>query len=181
MVKTLTNSAGVLSLRGLFAILFGALALFWPNVTLHAIVIAFALFAVVNGIVMFAGSIKNRGNQDLWGLTLVFGLVSFIVGAYLISRPDTTAMVMAFLVGAYALAIGIFDVAVGITMRRDLPGGWVVVLIGVLSLIFAGYMFINPAAGIMAVLWILGIYFLIKGIFLLGLGISAIGTKPKKV
>lgn len=180
MMNTLTGSAGVLSLRGIIAILFGMIALFWPGITLFAFVISFAIFAIINGIVLFISSIKNRKNQDLWGLTLIFGFISFVVGVYLVSRPAVAAVIMSFLIAGYALAIGIFDIAAGISMHNELPGRWAIVIVGVLSLIFAGYIFFNPIVGIMAVLWVLGIYFIIKGMFLLGLGISAAGVKTKR-
>jgi uncharacterized membrane protein HdeD (DUF308 family) len=70
----------MLVLRGGAAILFGIVALAWPAMTLLLLVIFFASYAIVVGVVALIASLKARADQGWW-LLLLLGVASLTVGS----------------------------------------------------------------------------------------------------
>lgn len=153
--------------RGVVAVLFGVLALAWPGLTLLWLVALFAAFAIIGGGVSIAGAVRARKSNDHWWLPLVLGLVSIGAGVIAIFHPDLTALVLVLLMGANAIVTGIFDIAMAVRLRKAIRGEWVLVLAGVVSLVFGVLVFLFPAAGALALVWLLSVYATLSGILLL--------------
>ncbi len=93
-------------------------------------------------------------------VAILFALIAFI-------KPGIAAEVVILLFGAYALLDGIFAlVAAGMAMIR-LSGEWLLVVGGALSILLGLILFVQPAVGVVALSWWLGIYALLFGIMLL--------------
>jgi uncharacterized membrane protein HdeD (DUF308 family) len=153
--------------RGAVALIFGVLALAWPGLTLLWLVALFAAFALIGGGVSVVGSIKARKSDDHWWLALLLGLVSIGAGVIAIFHPDLTALVLVLLMGANAIVTGILDIAMAIRLRKAIRGEWVLGLAGVVSLVFGVLVFLFPAAGALALVWLISLYAIITGVLLL--------------
>ncbi len=171
MEITLASTASLVT-RGIVALAFGVMVLVWPSVTLHVILILFALYALLGGAAAAVTAVVERHNENNWVLGLIFGTISALIGVYLLANPHVTALVLIFMIGLYAVVAGIIDLIVGISMRKVIKGEWILIIVGILSIGVGLYFFANPGAGAVALLWLIAIYALVSGVLLLAAAAS---------
>lgn len=169
MNDSLLRSWWVPALRGVIAILFGLLALMWPGLTLLSLVALFAAYALLTGVVSVMGAIKNRKRDDEWWLLLLLiGLVGIGAGVIAMIHPGLTAMVLVLVIASNALITGVLDIAAAIRLRKMIHGEWLLVLNGIASIAFGVLAFLFPAAGALALVWMISLYAAVTGVLLLG-------------
>jgi uncharacterized membrane protein HdeD (DUF308 family) len=167
MNESLLRSWWVPALRGVIAIAFGVLALMWPGLTLLALVSLFAAYALLTGAISVFGAVRNRKSDDEWWLLLLLGMVGIGAGVVALIHPGLTTLVLVLLIGANALVTGVLDIAAAIRLRRAMRGEWLLVLSGITSIVFGVLVFLFPAAGALALVWMISLYALITGVLLL--------------
>ena len=170
MVIVLARNWWALVLRGLFAVLFGIAAFTWPGITLGALVILYGAYALADGGLAIAAALVGRPHGMPWWALLLEGLVGITLGIMTFAWPGNTALVLLYLVSAWAVVTGVFEIAAAIRLRREIQGEWVLALSGVLSVLFGLALVINPGAGALAVVWIIGAYAIAFGALLIALG-----------
>src|SRR2546423_15693767 len=106
-----------LVLRGLFAILFGVLAFAWPGITLEVLVLFWGAFALVDGAFAIAAAISGHGRAGPWWALLLEGLVGIAAGVVTFLWPGITALALVFVIGAWAVVTGGFEIAAAIRLR----------------------------------------------------------------
>jgi uncharacterized membrane protein HdeD (DUF308 family) len=171
MNELLMKSWWMLALRGVAGIAFGVLALMWPGVTLLVLVALFAAYALITGAVSVIGAIRNRASDDKWWIVLLLGLVSVAAGVGAVLLPGLTLLVLVLLMGVNALITGVLDIAIAIRLRKTIQREWLLVLAGVVSIVFGVLVFMFPAAGAFALVWMVSFYAMLSGILLLALGL----------
>jgi uncharacterized membrane protein HdeD (DUF308 family) len=167
MALAFSRTWWMFALRGVIAVLFGAVALVWPGITLIWLVALFAAFALIGGGASVVGALQNRRSDEHWWLALLLGLVSIGAGVIAIIHPDLTALVLVLLMGANAIATGILDIALAIRLRKQIRGEWILGLAGLVSIVFGVLVFLFPAAGALALIWLISVYAIASGILLL--------------
>jgi uncharacterized membrane protein HdeD (DUF308 family) len=173
----------ILALRGAIAILFGVLTLWRPDMTLLALVALFAAFAILTGGVAMVGALKHRATDEDWRLILLFGLVGIGAGILTIIHPDLTALMLVLVIAAYALVSGVLDIAAAVRLRRVIKDEWLLVLSGAAAIAFGVLAFLFPAAGAMAMMWMISLYALLMGGLLVGLAfrLRTLAKAPRKI
>ena len=170
MLEDLARNWGWIELRGIVAVLFGVLALLWPGVTLAALVILWGAFALADGILSLIAAFKIRDKgRPFWSL-LIVGLLGIAAGIVTFLWPGITAFVLLMFIAAWAFVMGIFQIIAAIRLRKEIENEWLLGLSGVLSVIFGVLMFLQPGAGALAVVWIIGAYAIFFGVLLIVLG-----------
>lgn len=154
---------GMLALRGLLAIVFGLIALFLPGIALLAFIAVFAAYAIIDGIIAVTAAIRGRGTLPRWGWVLFEGIVSIAAGVLAIFYPGITALVLLYIVAAWAILTGVLEIIAAITLREQISYEWMLAIAGVLSIVFGVVLFISPGTGLLSLLWIVGIYSIIFG------------------
>jgi uncharacterized membrane protein HdeD (DUF308 family) len=178
MLTVYTHNWWTLALRGLAAIVFGLLAFIWPHVTLLALVFLFGAYAIVDGIFAIAAGVRGaEAEQKRWWLLLIVGILSVIAGLLAFALPGMTAFVLLILIAVRAIVTGAFEIAAAIQMRKYINGEWLLALGGVLSMLFGVLMLLNPAAGALAVVWLIGVYAIAFGVLQLILGLKLRGLE----
>jgi len=177
MLIVFTGSWWVMVLRGIAAILFGVLAFVWPHITLTALVFLFGAYALVDGVFSIIAGIKTHAENKRWWLLLILGLVSIAAGVYAFLMPAITAFILLILIASWAIVTGAFEIAAAIQLRKYISGEWLLVLGGIVSILFGAALLYNPAAGALAVVWLIGVYAVVFGILLLALGIKLRGLE----
>jgi uncharacterized membrane protein HdeD (DUF308 family) len=89
----------------------------WPGITAVVLLMIIATWALVAGIaqVVFAFVIHtNEGAKVLLGLGGVF---SIVFGILLIARPSRGALAVIWLIGLFAIMIGIYHIGFGINLK----------------------------------------------------------------
>ena len=93
---------------------------FWPGITTIALLMVIAAWAIVTGVFAIAAAIRLRKQiQGEWLLGLS-GALSVLFGLALIAFPLAGALTIAWLLGAYALALGVVLIVLGIRLRKPL-------------------------------------------------------------
>lgn len=158
---------GWVALRGVVAILFGLMALLMPAITLSALVLVWGAFALVDGVLALVAGVRIRDNgKPLWALIIV-GLLGIAAGIVTFVYPGLTALVLLYIIAIWALVSGVFQVAAAIRFRRDIRNEWLLGLSGLVSILFGGMMIMQPGAGALALVWVIGMYAVFFGILLL--------------
>jgi uncharacterized membrane protein HdeD (DUF308 family) len=170
MVIVLARNWWALALRGFLAVLFGIMAFALPGITLGALVLLYGAYALIDGIFAIAAALVGRTGGLPWWALLVEGLVGIAVGVMTFAWPGITALVLLYLIAAWAVVTGVLEIAAAIQLRREVRGEWLLALSGVLSVLFGLALVINPGAGALAVVWLIGAYAIAFGALLLVLG-----------
>ncbi len=149
--------------RGIIAVLFGLAALFWPGLTLLVLVYIFGAFALVEGIIAIYHSFQERSMQTNWWMLLLEGIAGVILGILVFIWPGITALVLLYLIAAWAIITGIIELVAAFTTGM----GWVLAIAGALSILLGIVLFARPVAGILSLVWLIGIYAIIWGVLLI--------------
>lgn len=163
----------MLVLRGAIAIVFGVLAVLWPDLTVLVLVGLFAAYALLGGVVSIVAAFRIRSVERKWWLPLLLGVISIAAGIYAMLAPSITALVLVLVMGANALFTGVLDIAMAVRLRRQLQGQWPLVLGGGLSVLFGVVVIAAPGAGALAMVWLISFYAIVTGALLFGLGLRA--------
>ncbi|OLT54555.1 HdeD family acid-resistance protein [Cellulosimicrobium sp. CUA-896] len=162
-----------LVLRGVLAVLFGVVALAWPAITAAAFVWIVGVFAVVDGLVLVIEGVRRRGTGGGTAFLVTMGLVSVAVGVVLLVWPGKTAIVLTWIIGFWAVLYGLVQAAASLLLRRAAGSGWGWgVLAGVLSIVFGLLVLFNVEAGLVSIVWLLGIFAIVWGVMLVVFGVQ---------
>jgi len=157
------------ALRGIVAILFGLGAFLWPGITLGVLILLYGAYAIVDGIFALIAAVRGAARHERWVWLLLEGIVDIAAGVIAFVWPGITALVLLYLIAAWALVTGISEIAAAIRLRQAISNEWLLALAGVASILFGIILFVAPGAGALAVVWIIGAYALVFGIILLAL------------
>ena len=170
MLIVFTSSWWALVLRGLAAIALGVLAFLWPHVTLTALVFLWGAYVLVDGVFAIAAGVRSHGESKRWWVLLLEGILSVAAGVLAFAIPGITALVLLILIAAWAIVTGAFEIGAAIQLRKYITGEWLLALAGVASVLFGFALLINPNAGAIAVVWLIGAYAIVFGLLLVALG-----------
>jgi uncharacterized membrane protein HdeD (DUF308 family) len=157
----------VFALRGLAAIVFGILAFIWPGVTLAFLVLLWGAYALIDGILGLLASFRT-GQDHRWAL-LIEGLVGIAAGIATFAWPGLTALVLVYIIAAWALITGVLEILAAIRLRKVIDNEWWMAGSGALSVLFGIVLFVAPGAGALALVWLIAAYAIVFGIILLAL------------
>jgi uncharacterized membrane protein HdeD (DUF308 family) len=170
MLVVYTHNWWALALRGLAALIFGLLAFVWPGITLAALVFLFGAYALVDGAFAIVAGLRAPSDYKRWWLLLIEGILSIIAGVIAFVVPGITALFLLGLIAGWAIITGVLEVIAAIQMRKYVTGEWLMVLSGIASVLFGVLLLINPSAGALAVVWLIGAYAVLFGVLLIALG-----------
>jgi uncharacterized membrane protein HdeD (DUF308 family) len=181
MVQFLSRNWWLIALRGVLAIFFGVLAFAWPAITWLTLVFIFGVYAIVDGLVaVFTG--LSRIKTSRWGVFVVEGVLTIAAGAVALIWPGLTTVVLIYMLAGWAVITGILEIAAAVRLRDEISNEWVLGLGGFVSMVLGILLFLQPAAGSLAIIWIIAGYALIFGVLLVILGFrlrSWRGSNPR--
>jgi uncharacterized membrane protein HdeD (DUF308 family) len=170
VVMVLARNWWALVLRGFFDVLFGITAFVWPGITLAVLVLLYGAFALVDGSFAIAAVLVGRTRgMPSWAL-LVEGLAGIAVGAITFFWPGITQLALLFMIAAWAVVTGVFEIVAAVRLRKEIRGEWLLALSGVLSVAVGVALVVNPGAGLLAISWMIGTYAIIFGVLFIVLG-----------
>jgi len=152
-----------IALRGVAAIIFGIMALLMPAITLAALILLFGVFAVVEGIFSVIAAVRGHSGAPRWFL-LLEGVVGIAAGVVAFVWPGLTAIVLLYVIAAWAIITGVLEIAAAARLHNRIRGEWWLVLGGILSVVAGVWMMRSPGSGALAVVLLIGAYVLLFGI-----------------
>lgn len=166
-LELLRKQWGWVALRGICALVFGVLTLAFPGVTLSLLVIFWGAYALVDGVVALIAGFRIRDNdRPLWSLIFI-GLLGIGAGVVTFFWPGLTALTLIFIIGIWAIAVGVFQIVAAVRFRKQIRGEWLHALSGVLSIVFGVAVTLQPGAGAIALAWIIGWFAMVFGVMLI--------------
>lgn len=104
-------------------------------------------YALIDGALkLFSGFGSQPSDQSRWP-ALVIGGLSAIVGAVIWLNPGLAAQVVTYLIAAWAVVVGILLIIWGWRIREAISTEWLVIALGILSLLFGFIVLGNVQAG----------------------------------
>src|SRR4029077_8546911 len=148
-------------------IAFGLITFFAPEISLAALVLVFGAYAFADGVLAIASAIRERGEGRHWWMLLLEGVMGIGAAAVTFFWPGITALALLYLIAAWALVTGGFELAAAIRLRKVITGEWLLILSGLASVALGVVLVLFPGPGALAlVLWI-GAYALVSGVLLI--------------
>jgi uncharacterized membrane protein HdeD (DUF308 family) len=167
MPAVLRQNWWALAVRGLAGIIFGIITFIAPGITVAALVILFGAYALVDGIFSIIAAWRAPDGGASWGALLIEGIAGIVAGVLTFAWPIVTAAVLIFFIAGWAIVTGILEIVAGIRLRRLITREWILIAMGVLSVIFGIALAIAPGIGALVIaLWI-GSYALVFGALML--------------
>ena len=112
-----TGYRGVLIAEGASGIVAGLVALAWPGITALVLLYVVAIWAILSGVAEMIGAVSLRREiKGEWALFLV-GVLSVILGVVMAFLPGVGLLSLVWLVGLYALAVGVALIVLALRVR----------------------------------------------------------------
>jgi uncharacterized membrane protein HdeD (DUF308 family) len=123
----------------------------------------FSANALVSGAATILGAfgVPVRGGRRAW--LVIEGLLGLAVGVVVFVWPDLSALGLLYAIGAWAIALGIFESALAFVLPLSGGRSLLIVLGGLLSVAFGVIMFAHPGAGAVALLALIPAFALVTG------------------
>ena len=159
----LTKLRWALGINGALSVAFGAVILIWPGVSLFALTILFGAFTTATGIVGLASVISGAVKEGR-GWLIVSSLLGIAIGVMVLVWTGISALALLYVIGAYAIALGVITVGGAFWLPIDGADSALLVLSGLVSVIFGIVMFARPGAGALVLLALFAAFALVTGI-----------------
>ena len=163
--EALVQNWWLFTLRGIFGIIFGLIALIFPGPTMLSLVLLFSAYMLVDGVAGIISAVRAIRRRDRWDLLIFEGLVDIAVGILAFLWPGITIVAFVLLVAAWAIVSGGLMTTAGLRLNIS-HGRWWLVLGGLLSLAYGVLLIATPLIGALVLTWWLGAYALAFGIAL---------------
>ena len=170
--RTLAHIWKVTALRGALAIAFAVVILIWPNIGLTALVALFGAFALVSGVASIVGAFAVPSGRSRRAWLAFDGLLGVAVGIAVFVWPDLSALGLLYAIAAWAIASGIFELALAFIVPFSGRRSLLLVLEAVLSVAFGVIMFWHPGAGALALLALVAAFALVTGVMQIAFAIE---------
>jgi uncharacterized membrane protein HdeD (DUF308 family) len=171
-----------LGLSGLLSILFGIVVLVWPGISLYALVILFGAYSLVTGVFGLVAALRVPKMPGR-GWLIVSSLAGIAVGVAVFFWTDMSALALLYVIGAYAITIGIFTIGGAFWLPLANNDKVLLVLTGFISIVFGVLMFAEPNDGALVLLALISAFALVRGIFELTVAIAGrrlLAIKPAR-
>jgi uncharacterized membrane protein HdeD (DUF308 family) len=152
------------------AILFGLSAFIWPGITWLTLILFFGVYAIVDGLIAIGTGFARTKDTPRWWAFLLEGLISIGAGVVALIWPDLATLVLVYMIAAWAVFTGILEIVAAIRLRHEIDNEWFLALGGILSIGLGILLFLQPAAGSLALIWMIGGYALVFGVLMVILG-----------
>jgi uncharacterized membrane protein HdeD (DUF308 family) len=162
---------GLSILTGLIAIVLGILLLAMPKASLTTVIWLFGIMVIAYGVMRALSGLM--GHMESRSAGIVGGLLAVIAGIAVLAWPGLTALTLLYIIAGWAIVMGVVDIAQAFTGDRS--GGrrvWLVIA-GLVSAVFGLVLFLYPANGALAILWLIGLYLIVLGVMRIVVGVFA--------
>jgi uncharacterized membrane protein HdeD (DUF308 family) len=151
------------AIQGTAALFFGISALFWPALSLLTLVYLFSAFVIGLGFMEALQGIMSINRRSTWWVTLLIGLVNLGIGVYLVRHLDVSISTFTLLIGLLLVARGILDVVRSFGENASTGNKVLQIVAGAAAVIAGIVIMLQPVAGGVAFVWVLGLYALLYG------------------
>ena len=139
------------------------------GVTLTILVIVWGAYALMDGVLALVAGLRMRDNgKPLWSL-IIIGLLGIGAGIATFFWPGLTALTLVFIIGSWAIVMGLFQIIAAVRLRKYIQSEWLHALSGLLSIVFGVAVVLRPGA--VAFAWIVGWFAIVFGVMLISMAL----------
>lgn len=151
---------------GILFILVSLISFQDPAGNLLAVVVVFAIFAIIKGIMEIC--VRNR-IKKLTGfkiyVPIILGVVDIIIGVYLLFNLNVGLAVLPFIFASWFLIDSIFGLfTIDIAKSISIEHFWFALIINILGIIVGVVLLFNPLSSAFTLSFLVGFYFMLFGI-----------------
>jgi uncharacterized membrane protein HdeD (DUF308 family) len=160
-------------IRGLFGLALGVLALMYPGATLAVAVLLIGAYLIVDGVIAIWKAFSVMRSDAHWWVLLLEGLLGVVVGLVIFALPGLSVISLAYLVGYWAIITGVLAIITAFRLRAHVPGEWLYILFGVVSVVFGFFVLLEPVIGLTYIVLMIAIYGFVIGVTMIALAFRA--------
>ena len=164
----LGRSWGWVLVAGIASFLAGVVSVFWPGVTVLALVIVLGVFLLFAGATELGWAVAERHEKG-WGVLLFRGIVDVIAGIVVLAWPGATALVLALLLAAWLLVYAAITLWYAYRHRGERPHTGHFLAKGIVAIVVAVITVAWPGITILVIALAIGIALIIQGVILMRL------------
>jgi uncharacterized membrane protein HdeD (DUF308 family) len=179
MFEVLSQYWWVFVLRGIFAVLFMILAVFWPGITVAALILLFSSYVLIDGILLILKAIGNWNAREDRLLLLIEGFLGIGIGMLTFIVSSITMLVLFFYIVAWSLSTGVIKIVAAIRLRKEMASEWWLLMSGFASVLFAFLLMSFFNVGTVALAYVIVVYAILYGIILVIMGFKLLKVRKK--
>lgn len=168
MLELLSRRWWLIVLRGVVAVVFGLLAVAWPEITVLALALLWGVYVLADGIsaamIGFAGAGQERA------IHLGIGVLGVLTGVLALVWPGITALVLLVVIAVWAIVAGVMQIAAAVRLRKVIQREWFLAVSGAVSLVLGLLLIVQPAEGAIALVIAIATFVIAWGVVLIVLG-----------
>lgn len=150
-----------LAVRGVLALALGVVACMHPGYA-TGLVLAFALFAFLDGVIRIAATIRAAGHDPAWWLHGLEGVAGIAIGAVAF-RGVRELIGLVWAIAEWSFIIGLLSVVFSVAAWRRLHDAWLWLLGGLVAIAFAAALLWETKGGLFAPGFALAIFAIVYG------------------
>lgn len=170
-------------ISGVLSVIFGFVAMIWPNITVGVLALLLAVFIGVLGVADIIRSVRAFSNGFFSGLLrMVLGLLEIGVSLYLLRNVGSGLAVatLALLIAISFITRGVIAIVLAFSAEVSSGVRWFNVIMGGLAILAGMVVVWYPGAATLAWVWVLGFFAIVTGAMEIALGFSAKDALKKK-
>jgi len=179
--QSITSKWWTFLVRGILALILAVAVFTYPAATASALVYLVAAYFIIAGFAQVAGGVAFTGAGHWW-LLILTGAMSVFVGFVMLTQYGMGPLALAYLVAIYAIFNGLMEISSGIMFGNAIQhAGWLVFL-GIVTLALGTYIIVQPALGVIALVYAIGFYaaFAAGTLFAFAFRLKSAGTQITK-
>lgn len=168
MLELLARRWQLIVLRGVVAVLFGIVAIAWPEITVLSLAILFGVYTLLDGVTSITMGFGHNSTDRVYLITL--GVLGVVAGLISLIWPAITVIVLLLIIAVWAIVAGVMQIAAAIRLRKVIRNEWFLALSGAVALVLGLLLIVQPGEGAIALLVAIATFALVWGITLIVLG-----------
>ena len=179
MFKSVSSS---LLWRGLLAVAIGVVSVAWPDITVGAVVILFAIYAFIAAATDGARAFAGRSAGPVIGY-LLLALLDVVAGLAALVWPGITALVLTICIAVWAFVSGVIEVTMAFRQGEEAGERAMWALTGLVSIALGVVLAIRPDIGAVSLAMVFGLFSIVYGISTLVLSaqLRKAGSAPQNL
>ncbi|MDQ2655501.1 MAG: DUF308 domain-containing protein [Chloroflexota bacterium] len=175
MIEAVTSRWWLFLAQGVAMLILAAVGFTNPGIIIQII----GAYLVIDGALKLVGAFTNKKDDPSRLMNIISGIIGIIVGIYAFANPAGAAIIVTYLIALWVIILGIMLVIWGVQLRERFEEYWLLIILGVLSVLFGILVFNNFLAGMLTLAWLFVAYMLVGGILaiVLGFRIKALGER----
>ena len=159
-----------LVLRGAVAIVFGIVAMVWPQSTATALAFLWGVWALADGFGSLLQAFQPADSRSSRWLLVPMGLLAVVAGLVAVTSPAMTAVALTWVLGVWLLLRGLIEAVAAFGSSAGVPRG--LLFLGAGLDVLLGVLFVaNPGGAAVGLSVLLGLTALAWGLVFTGIGL----------